>query len=440
MGIWNTSIKGNDTAQDLYTDYTAAFYKYCVEEALIKIDEYVRKEMCDESDSEEWCNYYYSLADFMWKKGILTDSVRNKAIEMIDNGFGLEIWEEAGEKILNDRKKVLAAFKDKLASPQPPKKKIKPSAHLERIFENGDIIAVQLQTTDKPYTESKTREISEEEFRSLDGKFVIMQLVDCYASWKSAIVPEVKDYWAYFRLFDGIFDEIPEGIDISSLKLATIKDGPIFASEFTCESSMFYFKKRKFKLLGNRKDLVSETKIKTSSPMISWGINKPWLNPDSVIVSSMGKEVICDNFKGNAEQMKSIYTNSNRCGRFNYSISKEENERIFSEEENLIARRIEEALSKGGEVFGVSFGREIGFVTVQNGKIDNLFVEGWYQNQGYGTQLLKYAISCIDGDAYIDIPKNHSILLHICEKLGFEKIESNDESVISMVKDHNSNQ
>ena len=116
MGTWNTSVTGNDTAQDLYSDYTAAFYKYSVEDALIKIDEYVRKEMCDESDSIEWCNYYYSLADFMWKKGILTDTVRNKAIEMIDSGFGLEIWEEAGEKTLNARKKALASFKSIFAA------------------------------------------------------------------------------------------------------------------------------------------------------------------------------------------------------------------------------------------------------------------------------------------------------------------------------------
>ena len=96
MGTWSPSICGNDTAQDLRMEYSAAFWKYGVEEALARIDEYVRSEMCDESDEEEWCNYYYSLADFMWKKGILTEAVKNKAIEMIDSGFGLEIWEYEG--------------------------------------------------------------------------------------------------------------------------------------------------------------------------------------------------------------------------------------------------------------------------------------------------------------------------------------------------------
>ena len=107
MGAWSTSITGNDTASDLRMEYAAAFYKYDVEEALQKIDSYVRSEMFDESDPEEWCDYFYSLAHFMWKKGILTDAVRDKAVEMIDSDFGLELWAESGEKTLNSRKKKL---------------------------------------------------------------------------------------------------------------------------------------------------------------------------------------------------------------------------------------------------------------------------------------------------------------------------------------------
>ena len=436
MGTWNTSVIGNDTAQDLYSDYTAAFYKYSVEDALIKIDEYVRKEMCDESDSIEWCNYYYSLADFMWKKGILTDTVRNKAIEMIDSGFGLEIWEEAGEKTLNARKKALASFKDKLMSPQPPKKKIKPNVHLERIFENGDIIAIQLQTAGKPYTQAKIRNISEEEFHALDGKYVIMQLIDCYASWQSSIVPEVKDYWAVFRLFDGIYDEIPEDIDFSLLKPAVVQQ-PLFSSEFNCESSMFYFKRRNYKILANRKDLIDGIENpKRVENSIFFSINKPWDNPDSIIVASMGKEIIYSQLDGTEDQIKDVCARANGWGRYIYRLSKEENKKIFSEEERLIAERIQAVLSRGGKIYGISFDRLMGIITVENGHLDNLYISR--PRNGFGTRLLEYAISCIDGDAYIDVPAGHACLLHICEKLGFEKLESENESVIRMVKTRNS--
>ena len=270
MGTWNTSVTGNDTAKDLYIEYTAAFYKFDVEEALKRIDSYIRTEMFDESDEEEWCNYIYSLADFMWKKGILTDSIRNKAIEMIDSGFGLELWQEAGQKTFDSRKKKLTEFKEKLLSPQPPKKKIKPNVHTERIFDDGDIIAVQLQTVGKPYTEQESKAISEEDFHNFDGKYVLMQLVNCYASWTSSIVPEVKDYWACFRLFDGIYDTVPNDVDLLSLKDALIHQGQKISSIFTCESNMFYFKRRGYKVICNRKDLLSCLDT-NSNNSIFWG-------------------------------------------------------------------------------------------------------------------------------------------------------------------------
>ena len=112
MGSWGAGISGNDTAMDLRSEYQAAFYFYDVETALEKIDAYVRKEGFDESDAGEWCDYYYSLADFMWKKGILTEAVRDRAIGMIDAGFGLDIWEESGKAALRERNKVLEKFRE----------------------------------------------------------------------------------------------------------------------------------------------------------------------------------------------------------------------------------------------------------------------------------------------------------------------------------------
>lgn len=432
MGTWNTSVTGNDTAKDLYIEYSTAFYKFDVEEALKQIDNYIRAEMFDESDEEEWCNYIYSLADFMWKKGILTDSIRNKAIEMIDSGFGLELWTEAGQKTLDSRKKKLSEFKEKLLSPQPPKKKIKPNVHTDRIFNDGDIIAVQLQTVGKTYTEQESKPISEEDFYALDGKYVLMQLVECYASWTSSIVPEVKDYWACFRLFDGIYDTVPNDVDLLSLKDALIHQGQKINSVFTCESNMFYFKRRNYKVICNRKDLLSGLDT-NSNNSIYWGINKPWSNPDSQIVAAMGNQIICREFLGTTEQVEHICRYANRYGRFDYSLSREENEVRFITEEKIIAERINEVISSGGKLYSISFGKEIGIVTVHNGHIDNLYIEGQYQRNGFGTRILEYALSIAEEEAYIDVPISNKVLIHICEKLGLIKT-SETELTIQMIK------
>ena len=432
MGTWNTSVTGNDTAKDLYIEYTAAFYKFDVEEALKRIDSYIRTEMFDESDEEEWCNYIYSLADFMWKKGILTDSIRNKAIEMIDSGFGLELWQEAGQKTFDSRKKKLTEFKEKLLSPQPPKKKIKPNVHTERIFDDGDIIAVQLQTSGKPYTEQDSKPISEEDFHNFDGKYVLMQLVECYASWTSSIVPEVKDYWACFRLFDGIYDTVPNDVDLLSLKDALIHQGQKISSIFTCESNMFYFKRRNYKVICNRKDLLSGLDT-NSNNSIFWGINKPWSNPDSQIVAAMGNRIICKEFSGTAEQVEHICRYANRYGRFDYSLSREENEARYITEETRIAEIISNAISNGGKLYSISFGKEIGIVTVHNGHIDNLYIEGQYHRNGFGSRLLEYVLSISEKEAYMDVPISNKELLHICDKLGLVKTEQTEHTV-RMVK------
>ena len=432
MGTWNTSITGNDTAKDLYIEYTAAFYKFDVEEALKRIDNYIRTEMFDESDEEEWSNYIYSLADFMWKKGILIDSIRNKAIELIDSGFGLELWAEAGQRTLDSRKKKLAEFKEKLLSSQPPKKKIKPNVHTERIFDDGDIIAVQLQTVGKTYTEQESKSISEEDFHNFDGKYVLMQLVNCYASWTSSIVPEVKDYWACFRLFDGIYDTVPNDVDLLSLKDALIHQGQKISSIFTCESNMFYFKRRNCKVICNRRDLLSGLDT-NSNNSIFWGINKPWSNPDSQIIAAMGNEVVYKEFTGTDEQLAHICRFSNRYGRFDYSMSREENEARYIAEETIIVDRIQRVVSGGGKLYSITFGREIGIVTVDNGHIDNLYIEGQYQRNGFGTRLLKYVLSIVTREAYIDVPVSNKALMRICDKLGLEK-KSENELTVRMIK------
>ena len=168
MGAWSVSITGNDTAQDLKSEYQAAFFYNDVETALSKIDFYVRQEF-DETDEEEWCNYYYSLTDFMWKHGILIDSVKNCGLKMIDSNFGLSLWEESGIKVLEKRKKTLSDFRTKICSEQPPKKKIKIDCHMSTIFETGDLVAIQLRTLDKHYIEEST--YSAETFKNSNEKY-----------------------------------------------------------------------------------------------------------------------------------------------------------------------------------------------------------------------------------------------------------------------------
>lgn len=165
MGTWSASITGNDTALDMIEEYKVAFSYFDVSTGLQKLDQFVRSNF-DESDEDEWCAYFYSLADFMWKNGILTDEIRDKALHMVDSDFGMETWREAGSE--KQRRKELAKFREKITSPQCAPKKIKLShIHPDDIFENGEVIAIQLNTIGKdfiPYYQCDS--ISDEEFLS----------------------------------------------------------------------------------------------------------------------------------------------------------------------------------------------------------------------------------------------------------------------------------
>ena len=280
MGALNASINGNDTAQDLKSEYQAAFFYNDVETALAKIDTYVRS-MFDESDEEEWSCYFYSLAEFMWKHGILTEDVRARAIDMIDSGFGLEIWELEGTSTLNKRKKVLAEFRGKLLSPQPPKKKIRFNLHMKPIFQTGDLVALQLKTLDKHYPAHS--KLGEDIFKGYDGKYIVLRKVGDEISQHSSIEPQLKDYWAKFQLYNAIFDECPSAEQLRNVPFVPTRDN----STFTSESSLFHLKKRNCRVIGNNQDDLPEFNKTHGLSFIFWGISTLWGSPELDILTAI---------------------------------------------------------------------------------------------------------------------------------------------------------
>ena len=280
MGAWNASINGNDTAQDLKSEYQAAFFYNDVETALAKIDAYVRG-MFDESDEEEWSCYYYSLAEFMWKHGILTEDVRARTIDMIDSDFGMEIWELEGTFTLNKRKKVLAEFREKLLSPQPPKKKIRFNLHMKPIFQTGNLIALQLKTLDKHYPAHS--KLGEDVFRGYDGKYIVVRKVGDKVNQYSSIEPQLKDYWAKFQLYNATFDECPTAEQLKHISFVPTRDN----STFTSESSLYHFKKRNYRIIGNNQDNLPEFHKTHGLSFVFWGIDTQWGNPEHDILTAI---------------------------------------------------------------------------------------------------------------------------------------------------------
>ena len=279
MGAWSESIYGNDTAQDLKQEYQAVFSRNDAETALKKLDAYVRADF-DETDGEEWAAYIYSLADFMWKHGILTEQVRDRAVGMIDSDFGMEIWAEEGRAVLNRRRKVLAALREKLLSPQPPKKKVRLDIHPSPIFRTGDLVAVRLKTLDKQYL--PRCKMGAERFRSCEGKYIVLRKVCDQATAFSGIEPELKDYWAHFQIYARVFDECPGTEELAGAGIVPTRSGTTVMTQ----SSLFHFRKRGFRVIGNDPAGLEDVKGECFSYLV-WGMNNEYGSPDLDILEAI---------------------------------------------------------------------------------------------------------------------------------------------------------
>ena len=282
MGTWSASITGNDTALDMIEEYKVAFSYFDVATGLQKLERFVRSNF-DESDEDEWCSYFYSLADFMWKHGILTDNIRDKAVQMVDSDFGIETWIEAGcEK---QRRKELAKFREKILSPQCAPKKIKLSfIHPDDIFEDGEVIAIQLKTAGKKYAPGYRFDlIPAKQFQSYDNKYVIIQKAYSKEQHFSGVMPELCDRTAVFVLFKGIYDS-PEDVDITKLEKADFKhDDNELISYFEHTSSMFYFKKRGYKIIGKMEPRMTRSEEGVMAHFMNLGDS----DPDSYLVAAV---------------------------------------------------------------------------------------------------------------------------------------------------------
>lgn len=261
MGTWSTSINGNDLAQDMRSEYSVAFSRHTPEKAVALLDAYIKKDMHTfDANDGDWVDYRYSLADFMWKKGVLYDAVRDDVIRMIDQGAGLDLYDD--EKILRKREKVLAEFRAKLLSPQPERKPIRISGiQTNPLFEVGDVIAMQLDTTIAAIEDNPWRRcfpFTEETFRSLNGMWFVLRKVGDHISWRSSVDPTVCDVWPCFQMYKYVSPVCPTVDMLKDIPFARTPDHTRYANSlsdtvFVSSHTRTGYRRRNMQLIG--KDL-----------------------------------------------------------------------------------------------------------------------------------------------------------------------------------------
>src|SRR5947209_15079740 len=142
MGASGTAIFSDDTAsdtRDAFRDYIA--------EGLTPVeatDRLVAESAEILSDVEESGVFWLALATTQWKLGRLLDSVRDRALQVIDSGTDLHRWQDNPQVAVHRRTQQLARIRSQLLSPQPKPKKLKPRTKSSTDFKTGDVALFRL--------------------------------------------------------------------------------------------------------------------------------------------------------------------------------------------------------------------------------------------------------------------------------------------------------
>lgn len=102
---------------------------------------------CFNSEDEDMTDYWLVMADTQWKLGRLDESIKKKAIEIIENDEDL-IHYTYEEYLYNERKEVLRYLLERLKSPQPESKKIKKLEFYICPWRVNDAYALQMKGKD----------------------------------------------------------------------------------------------------------------------------------------------------------------------------------------------------------------------------------------------------------------------------------------------------
>ena len=142
MGAWGTPIFSDDTAadtRDAFTDFIAEGLPPA--EATDRLVAESADILADDDDAGV---FWLSLAATQWKLGRLLDSVRDRAIKIIDSGADLRRWEDNPKAEIKQRKAHLEKLRTQLLRPPPNPKKVNPFAKSSTDFKPGDVATYRL--------------------------------------------------------------------------------------------------------------------------------------------------------------------------------------------------------------------------------------------------------------------------------------------------------
>ena len=280
MGTWGAELYANDTTCDVRDTYMGFLRDQLNnKEAYEKTLETYQACIGDE---DEETLLWFALSETQWKVGKLMPEVKEKALEWIEKGGGISIWEESGSDSTG-WKETLVKLRSKLETEQPKEKKIrKPAVINQNLWNVGDIYAYQFHT-----------ELSEK--YDVQGKYMLMQKIG-----EEQFIPphiyEGEDLSKFpvlmrIHVFDKLFDHVPSLENVDKLRLLPVGQ-PTWTGEISMSVLMELDKKKDYPadqliFLGNIQAPANSTVKKDAYPTL-------WIHLEAICINSFqfwqGKE------------------------------------------------------------------------------------------------------------------------------------------------------
>lgn len=227
MGSWGTALYSNDTSSDVRDMCNEVYPLVGIEKGTqLILEEYADIVNSDIIDND-YADFWFALADWQWKHGILTDEIKNKTIALLEAHTGIDEWEESGSA--TDVKKRLAVMDKLLNQLKNPQSEIKiPKAKIAKPkHKPGDIIIVKTglkendpenwiwNIEDCAYNFIYSQEISDKICETLNppydahDKYIAILCVGAEKTPHSNYVDNIYDEHSVYAFYDYIGEQEP---------------------------------------------------------------------------------------------------------------------------------------------------------------------------------------------------------------------------------------
>ncbi len=320
MGTWGTALYSNDTSNDVRDMCNEVYPLVGIEEGTkLILKEYAEIVNSDIIDND-YADFWFALADWQWKHGILTDEIKNKTISLLKAHTGIEEWQESGTAAdVKKRLAVMDKLLQQLKSPQPeikiPKAKIARPKH-----KPGDIIIFHTCDKNHEYAETVynieaceypfvyTAEIADKVPKELYppyeayNKYIAILCVGIEKMQHSQYVDGIFDEHSVYAFYDYISDEKPTLDQLTScgflpkyLRYASIEGNSIETIGWTYTFNLFAYS---FRLSKNGSEQSIEKVTRLSECERFWDL----FNKKNYLNTSSFNFVLFDAFSGFFEE------------------------------------------------------------------------------------------------------------------------------------------